>query len=106
VGVMALRDDKPHIVEYSEIDDKTAKAVDPTSGRLTFGSGNICNHFYTLDFIREKAVPALSASYHIAHKKIPHADASTGETVKPTTNNGIKLELFIFDVFPLAKVRA
>jgi UDP-N-acetylglucosamine/UDP-N-acetylgalactosamine diphosphorylase len=101
---MALRDNKPHIVEYSEIDDKTAKAVDVSSGRLTFGSGNICNHFYTLDFIKNKAVPALSSSYHVAHKKIPHADPETGETVKPTKNNGIKLELFIFDVFPLAEV--
>lgn len=38
----------------------------------------------------------------MARKKIPYADASTGETVKPTENTGIKLESFIFDVFPKA----
>lgn len=38
----------------------------------------------------------------MARKKIPYADASTGETVEPSENTGIKLESFIFDVFPKA----
>lgn len=36
-------------------------------------------------------------------KRISYWDSERGETVTPTTNNGIKLETFIFDVFPLAK---
>lgn len=40
--------------------------------------------------------------YHVAKKKIPIADPTTGETVTPDSNSGMKLEAFIFDVFPLS----
>lgn len=39
--------------------------------------------------------------YHVAHKKIAVANEE-GKPVKPKTNNGIKLEKFVFDVFPMA----
>ncbi len=101
VGVMARKNDRYCVVEYSEISEEMAKQTD-TEGRLLFGSGNICNHWYTLDFIENTAVPNLGNSYHVARKKIPHADPSTGKMVKPEEVNGVKLEMFIFDVFPLA----
>lgn len=43
-----------------------------------------------------------SPSYHIAKKKIPFADPVSGQRVKPAVENGVKLESFIFDVFPMA----
>ena len=43
----------------------------------------------------------LSLQYHVAAKKIPIADEQ-GNTKKPTSNTGIKLEAFIFDTFPLS----
>lgn len=75
-------------------------------GRLVFGAGNICNHFYTLDFLTNEVVPNLGNMYHIARKKIPYYDAASKSTVKPSENNGIKLESFIFDIFPLSKSMA
>merc|ERR1719373_479657 len=39
--------------------------------------------------------------FHLAQKKIPCA-GDDGATVKPDSNNGIKLEAFIFDVFPMS----
>merc|ERR1719277_1293848 len=39
--------------------------------------------------------------FHVAHKKIPFA-GDDGKTVKPDANNGIKLEAFVFDVFPMS----
>ena len=45
----------------------------------------------------------LLSSYHLATKKIPCLDVATGQTTTPAANNGVKLELFIFDVFPLAE---
>jgi UDP-N-acetylglucosamine/UDP-N-acetylgalactosamine diphosphorylase len=101
VGVMAKKGGKFAVVEYSELDEKSAKST-TADGRLLFSTGNICNHFFTLQFLKDKAVPAIGALYHVAHKKIPCADPATGETVKPAANNGIKLEAFIFDVFSAA----
>jgi len=102
VGVVAARDGKPCVIEYSEITKEMSEQTDE-SGRLVFGAGNIANHFYTIDFIKNTILPNFGNLYHLAHKKIPYYDADKKEVVKPTVNNGIKLETFIFDVFPLSK---
>ena len=61
--------------------------------------------FLIRSFLNDVIIPNLSPEFHVAHKKIPHADPK-GITVKPVSNNGIKLESFIFDVFPLSKKMA
>ena len=49
-------------------------------GTLTFSAGNVCIHFYTVDFLATKCNPdTLPKEYHIARKKIPLADEETGE---------------------------
>lgn len=99
VGVLALRDGKFGVVEYSELSaDKAEQRVD--SGELAFRAANIANHFYTLDFLRSTEEMEAKMAFHIARKKIPTVDLSTGESIKPTEPNGMKLELFVFDVFP------
>lgn len=102
VGVVATKGGKPCIVEYSDISEEMTRRKGD-DGRLAFGAGNICQHFYTLDFMTQTIVPNLGNVYHIAHKKIPYYDDDRQETVKPAANNGIKLESFIFDVFPLSQ---
>ncbi len=103
VGVVCLRNGKFQVVEYSEIDDETAnKRNDDNS--LAFRAANIANHFYTVDFLKTIAAdiePTLQ--YHVAKKKIPFIDLDTSVVSKPSTPNGIKLELFIFDVFPFTE---
>jgi UDP-N-acetylglucosamine/UDP-N-acetylgalactosamine diphosphorylase len=101
VGVVATRNNKPCIVEYSEISKEMAERVD-NNGKLLFGAGNICNHFYTIDFIENSILPNMGTLYHIAKKKIPYYDPNEQRTIIPTSNNGIKLETFIFDAFPLS----
>ena len=76
--------------------------LEDENGKLVFGAANICNHFVTMEFLRDKIFPNLGQSYHIALKKIPVFDPETRLTTTPTTINGVKLEMFIFDVFPLA----
>jgi UDP-N-acetylglucosamine/UDP-N-acetylgalactosamine diphosphorylase len=104
VGVICAREGQGGctVVEYSEMDRATAELTD-ASGRLVFGAGNVCIHYYSMGFLQSKCAPAtLPKVYHIARKAIPHADPATGHTVQPSAPTGIKLESFIFDVFPAA----
>lgn len=102
VGVSVSVEGRMSVLEYSEIPADLAEAVD-SEGKLVYGAANICNHYLTVDFLVNVVLPTLSGSYHLATKKIPYMDATTLQTVTPTECNGHKLELFIFDVFPLAK---
>jgi UDP-N-acetylglucosamine/UDP-N-acetylgalactosamine diphosphorylase len=106
VGVIAERDGKPCVIEYSELSLDMAEQTKGMIGRkkkLLYGAGNICNHYYSRSFMEEKVIPNQGKMYHIANKKIPFWDESKGETVTPSENNGMKLESFIFDVFPLSE---
>ncbi|KAF9572583.1 UDP-N-acetylglucosamine pyrophosphorylase [Mortierella alpina] len=105
VGVVCLRNSTFNVVEYSEIDEEVAQRRNPRNGQLAFGAGNIANHFYTLDFLNKVASESFEGGleYHIARKKIKCIDFSTGEVAAPLKVNGMKLETFVFDVFPFTK---
>ncbi|SCV71713.1 BQ2448_3301 [Microbotryum intermedium] len=99
VGVVALKNSRYNVIEYSELPTTLSELRDD-NGDLAYRAANIANHFYTLEFL--SSIPSISdqLTYHIASKKIPHVSIPSGETIKPTSPNGVKLELFIFDVFP------
>lgn len=103
VGVVAKKDGRWNVIEYSEIPERLSEAKDD-SGQLLFRSANIVNHFYTTQFLtRDVPIFEVKIPFHIARKKIPTIDLETGKTVKPSSPNGMKLELFIFDVFPFVE---
>ncbi|PGH16956.1 hypothetical protein AJ80_05024 [Polytolypa hystricis UAMH7299] len=102
VGLIVLKNGKPDVVEYSEIDKETAEAKDAKQPDiLKFRAANIVNHYYSFKFLESIETWAANLPHHVARKKIPYVDPQTGETVKPERPNGIKLEQFVFDVFPL-----
>ena len=106
VGLILLKNRKPDVVEYSEIDKDTAEAKDPKQPDiLKFRAANIVNHYYSFDFIETIEGWAHKLPHHLARKKIPYVDTESGETVKPEKPNGIKLEQFVFDVFPLLELQ-
>ena len=88
------------IVEYSELPPEcTGENQD---GQLIYSHANICNHYISLPFLINEVYPVLSSTYHIAKKKIPHYDPESRTTITPQVINGVKLEMFIFDIFSLA----
>lgn len=102
VGLILLKNGKPDVVEYSEIDDATAEAKDPKQPDiLKFRAANIVNHYYSFRFLETIEEWSHKLPHHVAKKKIPCIDNEKGEQIKPDKPNGIKLEQFVFDVFPM-----
>ena len=105
VGLILLKNGKPDVVEYSEIDEATAEAKDPKQqDLLKFRAANIVNHYYSFRFLETIEEWVHELPYHVARKKIPYIDIEKGEAIKPEKPNGIKLEQFVFDVFPMLEL--
>lgn len=107
VGLIVLDEQKqrPCVIEYSEMSPELAQKADPHDpAKLYLRAANIVNHYYSVDLLEQMLDKWTSSQehlpFHIAKKKIPSLDLETGEFVKPEEPNGIKLEQFIFDVFP------
>ena len=97
VGVFCKRNGKPGVVEYTEITDDLAEAVDE-NGELLFGESHInCNLFSVkaISEISNKKLP-----YHSAHKKAKYIDEN-GNLITPEKPNAYKFESFIFDAFDM-----
>ena len=106
VGLIILKDGKPDVVEYSEIDSSTAQAKDTKQPDvLKFRAANIVNHYYSFRFLETIEEWSHELPHHVARKKIPYIDTEKGETIKPEKPNGIKLEQFVFDVFPMLELK-
>lgn len=98
VGVLCKVGNYYQVVEYSEITLATAEKRND-DGRLMLSSGNICNHFFTLEFLQNISKKhEHELKHHVAKKKIPCIDTK-GNKISPTEPNGIKMEKFVFDVF-------
>lgn len=105
VGLIMLKNGKPDVVEYSEIDKETAEAKDPKQPDvLKFRAANIVNHYYSFRFLESIPDWAHNLPHHVARKKIPFVDTEKGTTVKPEKPNGIKLEQFVFDCFNMLEL--
>jgi UDP-N-acetylglucosamine/UDP-N-acetylgalactosamine diphosphorylase len=106
VGLIVLKDGKPDVIEYSEMDQEMAEAKDMhDSNLLKFRAANIVNHYYSFRFLDRIEEWFHKLPHHVARKKIPYMDTKTGETIKPDKPNGIKLEQFVFDVFPFLELK-
>eukprot|EP00744_Colponema_vietnamica_P011782 GILI01016548.1.p1 GENE.GILI01016548.1~~GILI01016548.1.p1 ORF type:complete len:525 (+),score=178.96 GILI01016548.1:83-1576(+) len=104
VGVLCLRNGQIEVVEYSEMDPALCAQTDE-QGRLAYNAGSICNHYFSVPFLRDlvaKHKDDLERKYHVAEKKIPFVN-DNGQPETPDKINGIKLELFVFDSFAFAR---
>lgn len=111
VGLIVLdkATNAPCVIEYSEISKELSEAKDPQDSQLLrLRAANIVNHYYHVEFLQEMVPQWIHSReflpFHVAKKKIAYTDTATGEFVRPAENSGIKLEQFIFDVFPSVKL--
>lgn len=96
VGVLALRNGKPVVIEYSEISNEDAHACHPETGHLLYNSSHIVLNTFSIEFVKRIVKETLTKlPYHFAKKAIPSLDEK-GENV---SIEGYKFELFVFDVF-------
>ena len=102
VGVAVDLDGQTHIIEYIDLPDDLANSRD-ADGDLRFWAGNTAIHLFSRIFLERVATSNSALPWHRAIKKISHVD-STGHSVVPEKENGVKFEQFIFDTLPLAKV--
>uniref|UniRef100_A0AAW2GME7 UDP-N-acetylglucosamine diphosphorylase n=1 Tax=Cardiocondyla obscurior TaxID=286306 RepID=A0AAW2GME7_9HYME len=102
VGVVCKVDNHYQVVEYSEVTKETAE-LRHANGQLIYNAANICNHYFTVDFLKNIGyLYEKDLLLHVAKKKIPYVN-DNGERIIPKVPNGIKIEKFVFDVFPFAK---
>ena len=95
VGVFCKKNNRPYVIEYTEISNEIAEILDENNELLYGESHILCNLFNI------KAVEELSKNklpYHSAFKKAKYIDEN-GEVVTPTSPNAYKFEAFIFDAF-------
>jgi UDP-N-acetylglucosamine/UDP-N-acetylgalactosamine diphosphorylase len=97
LGVIAVSEGRPHVIEYSDLDETLMHATGP-DGKLVFSQGSIAIHVLSTDFL---SGAALSLPLHVARKKV--------KTLKPTSEgteigegDAVKMEMFIFDAIPMA----
>ena len=98
VGNVVFADGKVRIIEYSDLPDEAAEAVDERGG-LRLWAGNIAVHVFDVGFLDRTSRQADALPFHRAHKKVPFID-DDGNLQAPSEPNAIKYERFIFDLLP------
>jgi UDP-N-acetylglucosamine/UDP-N-acetylgalactosamine diphosphorylase len=97
VGVLALRDGKLCVIEYSDLPENLAKETSP-DGSLRWWAGSIAIHVLNTGFIEQLNQGGFRLPYHKAEKAVPciGPDGQPAQ-LKPGEKNGIKFETFVFD---------
>jgi len=102
VGNFVMADGVLQVIEYSDLPKELAEQKN-ADGSLRFNAASIAIHALRTSFVqRLNAGGQLRLPWHRAEKKVAYIDDS-GELVRPTSANAVKLEQFVFDAIPLAR---
>lgn len=95
VGVFYKIDGKPSVIEYTEVTDEMANAVDE-NGNYEYGQSYIGCNLFSLEALEKIGNNPLP--YHTAIKKCNYIDENGNEVIS-NAPNAYKFESFIFDGF-------
>lgn len=97
------RKGRVEVVEYSDMPKALTDERDAHGG-IKFNAGSIAVHVLGVGFVEKlNTDESFALPFHRAEKKIACVDPVSGEAVTPTSNNGVKLERFVFDALPLCE---
>ena len=102
VGVLAVIDGKCGIIEYSDLPMDMAAEREP-DGTLRFRAGSPAIHIFSVPFLKRVTARDSGLSFHVARKKVEYFEPASGRAVKPTSENALKFEKFVFDALPMAE---
>lgn len=95
VGVFCKKNNRPSVIEYTEITDQMAEATSE-DGELLYGETHLLCNLFNLNALEEIGKNKLK--YHSAFKKAKYINEE-GKLIEPTSPNAYKFEAFIFDAF-------
>ncbi|MCI9246745.1 MAG: hypothetical protein HFJ30_06460 [Clostridia bacterium] len=94
-GVFCKMNEKPKVIEYTELPDKMAEERDK-NGELVYGELHIMLNLFHCSILEDLANVKLP--YHVAFKKSGYLNEKC-EYIEPEEPNVYKFEAFIFDAF-------
>lgn len=95
VGVFCKKNNRPSVVEYTEITKEMSEMRD-SDGELLYGESHINCNLFNIKAIEKIGTEKLP--YHTAFKKATYMNEK-GKIIKPEEPNCYKFETFIFDAF-------
>lgn len=95
VGVFCKRNEKPSVIEYTEITEEMSEAKNE-NGDLLYGESHILCNLFNINAIID--VSERKLPYHSAFKKAKYINED-GKLIVPDKPNAYKFEAFIFDAF-------
>lgn len=100
VGLLCLKNGKPSVVEYFEIDENILKLADK-NGDYVYRHGLILNYLFNIHTIIEKGIYKMPL--HLSKKKIEYCDDNGDEVTidKINVENGYKIETLLTDMVEL-----
>lgn len=99
VGVLAKKNGKTSVVEYTELPNELKEAR-KENGELLYSEAHLLMNVFHISVLEEVAENPLT--YHVAHKKCDQYNEA-GEWVKATEPNAYKFETLLFDAFERVK---
>ncbi len=95
VGVFCKKNNRPYVIEYTEISSELANMRDD-NGELIYGEAHVLLNLFNISALEE--IEKYKLPFHVAHKK-SNIVLDDGSVFVPEKPNAYKFETFLFDAF-------